>query len=110
MTTVFNIRPTLDGPSLYALNQNLPIQPAGLNYYSFHNNTFAPLSPYSGGERWSSLHNSGGNLPYLDGHAEYKKGAPGANRITAADFGLLTHYGVNGTWDDNDTETYRAAF
>ena len=81
-------------------------QPAGLTYSSFHNNTFAPLSPYGGNERWSSLHEEGGNLPYCDGHAEYKKGT----KISATDFGLLIPAGAKGTWADPDTTKYQAAF
>ena len=81
-------------------------QPAALTYSSFHNNSFAPLSPYEGNERWSSLHEAGGNLPYLDGHAEYKKGT----KISATDFGLLIPAGAKGTWADPDTTKYTAAF
>ena len=82
------------------------MQPAGQSYSSFHNNTFAPLSPYGGNERWSSLHEEGGNLPYCDGHAEYKKGT----QISATDFGLLIPTGLKGTWADPDSTKYPAAF
>ena len=104
LSTQAQMRPLL--VSFWAGAGTGQLQPASQNYSSFHNNTFAPLSPYAGNERWSSLHENGGNLPYVDGHAEYKKGI----KISATDFGLLIPAGLKGTWADADSSQYPAAF
>ena len=104
LSTTAQIRPLLK--NFWSGAGTGQMQPANQNYSSFHNNSFAPLSPYGGNERWSSLHEEGGNLPYCDGHAEYKKGT----KISATDFGLLIPTGLNGTWADPDTTQYQAAF
>ena len=54
-------------------------------------------------ENYTVLHETGGNLPYLDGHADYRKGST----MRAADFGLTP-----GTddWSAPFSTSYQAAF
>ena len=54
-------------------------------------------------EGYSSIHESGGNLPFMDGHSEYRKGV----NLRSGDFGLLP---ANHTWNDLWTLPYTGAF
>ena len=45
-------------------------------------------------ENYTVLHSKGGNLLFVDGHAEYRKG----ETMTSADFGMVTAAGANHTW------------
>ncbi len=55
-------------------------------------------------ENYTVLHNKGGNLLMVDGHAEYRKG----ETMTSADFGMVTAAGATHTWanDPNNTTVY----
>ena len=61
-------------------------------------------------ERLSSLHFSGGNLLFCDGHAKFRNGSS----LMASDFGLTGGSGVNGAATDThaspSANTYLAAF
>lgn len=54
-------------------------------------------------EHYSSLHDVGGNLIYMDGHVEYRKGST----LTAKNFGLLPGYH---NWQNAYTTTYAMEF
>jgi prepilin-type N-terminal cleavage/methylation domain-containing protein/prepilin-type processing-associated H-X9-DG protein len=54
-------------------------------------------------EHYSSLHDVGGNLIFMDGHVEYRRGT----KLTAQDFGLLPGYH---TWQNAYTTTYALEF
>jgi prepilin-type N-terminal cleavage/methylation domain-containing protein/prepilin-type processing-associated H-X9-DG protein len=54
-------------------------------------------------EHYSTVHDFGGNLMFLDGHAEYRLG----NTLTSTDFGLTP---TNHTWSNSFTLPYAAAF
>jgi prepilin-type N-terminal cleavage/methylation domain-containing protein/prepilin-type processing-associated H-X9-DG protein len=54
-------------------------------------------------EHYSSLHDLGGNLIFVDGHVEYMKGA----KLTAKNFGLKPDFH---TWQNAYTSTYQPAF
>jgi len=45
-------------------------------------------------ENYTVIHEKGGNLMFVDGHAEYRKG----ERMTSADFGMVTAAGTVATW------------
>ncbi|MFM8470267.1 MAG: prepilin-type N-terminal cleavage/methylation domain-containing protein [Limisphaerales bacterium] len=55
-------------------------------------------------ENYTVLHNKGGNLLFVDGHAEYRKG----ETMTSMDFGMVTPAGVTHRWadDPNNTTVY----
>ena len=71
-------------------------------------------TPHAGGRPWgqeySNLHESGGNLLFVDGHAEYRKNGA----LRARDFGLTSGPGAAGSPDDRSTtvhsQTYRCEF
>jgi prepilin-type processing-associated H-X9-DG protein len=54
-------------------------------------------------EHYSSLHDLGGNLIFMDGHVDYRKG----NKLTARDFGLLP---PGHTWLNTYTAAYSLEF
>ena len=54
-------------------------------------------------EHYSSIHEAGGNLIFLDGHAEYRKGL----NLKSGDFGLIP---ANDTWTTTFTQNYQGAF
>jgi prepilin-type N-terminal cleavage/methylation domain-containing protein/prepilin-type processing-associated H-X9-DG protein len=68
-----------------------------------------PQSAATGGE-YGSLHMNGGNLLFVDGHAEWR----GYKDLHAYDFGLTGGYGVNGQasddWQSDPGNIYFAAF
>jgi prepilin-type N-terminal cleavage/methylation domain-containing protein/prepilin-type processing-associated H-X9-DG protein len=70
--------------------------------------TFWHVNLKPGLDWYSSLHNQGGNLLFVDGHAEYRKAAT----LRARDFGLVN--GTSGKADDNqrsnDSLCYRTIF
>lgn len=70
--------------------------------------TFWHVKLKPGLDWYSSLHNQGGNLLFVDGHAEYRKAAA----LRARDFGLVN--GSSGKADDdhqsNDSLCYRTIF
>ena len=71
-------------------------------------------TPRGDGQRWgqeyTSIHEGGGNLLFVDGHAEYRKHAD----LRARDFGLTGGNGVGGKPDDPSTtfhtQTYYSMF
>lgn len=71
-------------------------------------------NPRSNGQRWgqeySSIHDDGGNLVYVDGHAEWRRHLD----LKARDFGLTGGPGVGGTENDPSTtdhgQTYYSMF
>lgn len=101
--SVADLRPNSQGPTWWDATSGGPVQVPGQTYSSFHDNTGSPASPFAGGERWSSLHSSGGNLTFMDGHAAYQIGL----QITSGEFGLLP---AGDTWTTPSTKTYQAAF
>ncbi len=65
---------------------------------------FYPGQPYPYGDEWySTVHQGGGNLIYMDGHVEFKQNT----KLTSADFGLTPG---NHTIADPYTFSYSAAF
>ena len=64
-----------------------------------------PVTPNSIGlnENYTVVHEVGGNLPYLDGHAEYRKGAT----MRAGDFGLTP---ATDDWSVSFSASYQASF
>jgi prepilin-type N-terminal cleavage/methylation domain-containing protein/prepilin-type processing-associated H-X9-DG protein len=65
---------------------------------------FYPGQPYPWGNEWySSVHEGGGNLIYMDGHVEFKH----HTKLTSAEFGLTPG---NHTVADLYTFSYQAAF
>ena len=48
-------------------------------------------------ENYTVLHNAGGNLLFVDGHVEYRKGAS----MTSLDFGMVTAAGAVHKWVDD---------
>jgi prepilin-type N-terminal cleavage/methylation domain-containing protein/prepilin-type processing-associated H-X9-DG protein len=68
--------------------------------------TFWHVNLKAGLDWYSSLHNMGGNLLFVDGHAEYRK----AKTLRARDFGLID--GSSGKEDDDqrspDTRCYKS--
>jgi prepilin-type N-terminal cleavage/methylation domain-containing protein/prepilin-type processing-associated H-X9-DG protein len=70
--------------------------------------TFWHDSQTTGKERYSTLHNTGANLSFVDGHAEYRKAA----MLRAAQFGLAD--GRSGKGEDSQKArsdaVYRAAY
>ena len=101
--SITQLRPECYGPNWWNASSGGPVQLAGQTYTSFHNNSYLPASPFPGGERWSSLHNLGGNLIFMDGHAEYQLG----KSITAGEFGLLP---AGDTWATSDSTMYKSVF
>ena len=93
-----NLRPNCQGPTWWNAVSGGPAQLPNQTYTSFHANTGSPASPFAGGERYSSLHNSGGNLLFVDGHAAYQIG----KSITAGEFGLSPS---GDTWTAPDSTT-----
>jgi prepilin-type N-terminal cleavage/methylation domain-containing protein/prepilin-type processing-associated H-X9-DG protein len=76
-------------------------------YWYFHDNTSGgPSQPF----QYSNNHNKGGNLVYIDGHADYRK----RSDIKARDFGLTGGPGASGTEDDTYLQrpdrSYRSMF
>jgi prepilin-type N-terminal cleavage/methylation domain-containing protein/prepilin-type processing-associated H-X9-DG protein len=65
---------------------------------------------HSGGQRWgqeySNNHELGGNLAFVDGHAEYRK----HSALRAKDFGLVGGPGVTGTADDINTVPHGSTY
>ena len=62
------------------------------NYQDWHltrSPTFYPGQPYPYWEWYSSLHEGGGNLVFMDGHSEYRH----HTKLTSGDFGLLNAAG-----------------
>jgi prepilin-type N-terminal cleavage/methylation domain-containing protein/prepilin-type processing-associated H-X9-DG protein len=67
-------------------------------YWYFHDNSSGgPSQPF----QYSNNHSKGGNLVYVDGHADYRK----RSDIHARDFGLTGGAGASGT--ENDTYLQR---
>ena len=60
-------------------------------------------TPSGDSEHYSTVHDNGGNLMFLDGHAEYRLG----NTLTSTDFGLIP---TNHTWSNSFTLPYTPAF
>ena len=56
--------------------------------------------------QYSFIHAKGGNLLFLDGHGEYRKGAT----LRAKDFGLTSGAGANGSPDDDQTANFNAFY
>lgn len=54
-------------------------------------------------ENYTVLHEVGGNLPFMDGHAEYRKGAT----MRSGDFGLTP---ANDDWSVSFSASYNASF
>ncbi|MEQ2007587.1 MAG: type II secretion system protein [Limisphaerales bacterium] len=75
---------------------------SGANYINWHY-TRTPLSPQGWTEQYSSLHNNGGNLIFMDGHAQYYKGTD----LRSSMWGLTPG---NHTWADDWQLQYAPAF
>ena len=71
-------------------------------YINWHY-TRTPVSPQGQVEQYSSLHNNGGNLIFMDGHAQYYRGTD----LRSAMWGLTPG---NHTWADLWTLVYQPAF
>jgi len=54
-------------------------------------------------ENYSVIHNQGGMLPFLDGHAEFRRG----DKLTSGDFGLSP---ANHTWANSFSLSYTRSF
>ncbi|KAF0175124.1 MAG: hypothetical protein FD161_3436 [Limisphaerales bacterium] len=54
-------------------------------------------------ENYSVIHNQGGMLPFLDGHAEFRRG----DKLTSGDFGFSP---ANHTWANTFSASYTRAF
>ena len=70
------------------------------NNYAYQNNG----NPW--GQEYSSIHNDGGNLLYLDGHGDYRK----YGDVRARDFGLIGGPGVGGTAADGMTASHSQTY
>ncbi|RLT16253.1 MAG: DUF1559 domain-containing protein [Planctomycetota bacterium] len=83
-----------------AVGAEFGLCPGGYTYW--HHNSKPGLDWYG------DIHNRGGNLVFVDGHAQYRK----ANQLRARDFGLID--GSSGKVDDDqrssDTACYRSDF
>ena len=72
----------------------------GANQYRYWHFRFQPapaLNWLQLPENYTVLHNKGGNLLFVDGHAEYRKG----ETMTSADFGMVTAAGAIHRWADD---------
>lgn len=84
--------------------------PAGGGLYTHwqDNTLYAASVPLQ--YQYSYLHSKGGNLLFVDGHGEYRKG----DMLRARDFGLTSGAGASGMADDTQksiaTRTYRSMF
>ena len=58
------------------------------------------------GQEYSNLHEDGGNLLFVDGHAEYRKNGT----LRARDFGLTGGPGAGGTADDPPTTVHSQTY
>jgi prepilin-type N-terminal cleavage/methylation domain-containing protein/prepilin-type processing-associated H-X9-DG protein len=58
------------------------------------------------GQEYSALHEGGGNLLFVDGHAEYRK----TRDLRARDFGLGAGIGAGGTADDPSTTVHTTTY
>ena len=77
------------------------------NWHLTRSSTFYPAFPYPYTEWYSSNHQGGGNMIYMDGHVEYKH----HTKLTSADFGLLNGAGLGtDTVAASFTDVYTAAF
>ena len=77
------------------------------NWHLTRSMTAYPAFPYPYTEWYSSDHEGGGNLVYMDGHADYKHHL----KLTSADFGLLNAAGLGtDTVAATYTDVYTAAF
>jgi prepilin-type N-terminal cleavage/methylation domain-containing protein/prepilin-type processing-associated H-X9-DG protein len=83
----------------------LGARPAVYSMWCWNNPT-----PHAGGKPWgqeySAIHESGGNLLFADGHAEYRK----HTSLRARDFGLTGGAGVGGTADDVNTTVHSQTY
>ncbi|PAW88995.1 MAG: hypothetical protein B9S33_04065 [Pedosphaera sp. Tous-C6FEB] len=73
---------------------------SGVNRYRYWHYRFQPapsLNWLQLPENYSVLHSKGGNLMFVDGHAEYRKG----ETLTSADFGMVTTAGATHRWADD---------
>jgi prepilin-type processing-associated H-X9-DG protein len=70
------------------------------------NNTVDGVISASWGQDYSSVHNEGGNLLYLDGHADYRKHSD----LHASDFGLTGGTGVGGNAEDVSTSPHNQTY
>jgi prepilin-type N-terminal cleavage/methylation domain-containing protein/prepilin-type processing-associated H-X9-DG protein len=77
----------------------------GGTYLLWHYTDITEVVPGSR-EHYTSLHNLGGNLIYLDGHAGYQHGA----RLTSQEFGLKLSSGAYGTWTTPFSVPYNLDF
>ncbi len=82
------------------------------NQYRYWHYLFQPAPPYTVNwlglpENYTVIHEKGGNLLMVDGHAEYRKG----DKMTSADFGLLTAAGTIATWanDPSNATVFNSA-
>jgi prepilin-type N-terminal cleavage/methylation domain-containing protein/prepilin-type processing-associated H-X9-DG protein len=81
---------------------------AGGKYTEWHRYVVPPVAewPNVDGEQCSNLHSSGGNLVYVDGHADYKK----YKKLESADFGLFTDQACTNSeaWNPSNGGPYYA--
>lgn len=86
-----------------------PAALGGGRYTYWHDSTLYPNS-YPNQYEYSYTHFKGGNLVFVDGHAEYRK----AETLRARDFGLTGGSGASGRADDSHasvpTRSYRSMF
>ncbi len=69
-------------------------------WWHFNNGTLNTIGLL---ENYTVLHDLGGNIPYLDGHANYRKAAS----LRSGDFGLAP---ATDDWNITFSKTYTAGF
>jgi len=75
----------------------------GINYLWWHFNNAPNLNTIGLIENYTVLHDLGGNIPYLDGHADFRKAAS----LRSGDFGLVP---ATDDWTVTFSKNYTGAF
>jgi len=93
----------------YVLMSQIWYEPEGDgdDYTQWHTWTASNSSEWSGKprEHYNNLHESGGNLIYCDGHAEYKPN----KKTSSLDWGLVDARGLDSLWQPTEAHS-RAAY